>query len=186
MKELQKQLSEKVKDRGKISDIHAHIFQITEKKKNQILEKQNKKLSHLRTDRNKSDTSLDSKTSETSNKAKTNPVKRGKQKPRKSKKKKHKPVSSENNQTQTYPSSGSATNSRPTENKKTGQAVKPTKIKANQNNTVIDLTTQTKKTPKQGNPQQKKRPTPRQQTNEELCSSRKVGEPEGSTLQSPS
>ena len=80
IKELEKQLSEKVKDRGKISDIHAHIFQITEQKKNQILEKQNKKLSHLRTDRNKSDTSLDSKASETSNKAKTNPVKPGKQK----------------------------------------------------------------------------------------------------------
>ena len=61
LKELGKQLIEKIKDRGKISDIHAHIFQQTEQKKTQILEKQNKKLSHLRTDRNKPDTSLDSK-----------------------------------------------------------------------------------------------------------------------------
>ena len=52
MKDLEKQLREKVKNRGKISDIHAHIFQITEQMKNEILEKQNKKLSHLRTDRN--------------------------------------------------------------------------------------------------------------------------------------
>ena len=85
------------------------------------------------------------KASETSNKGKTNPVKRGKQKPRNSRKNKNKHVGRVNNQAQTYPSSGSATNSRPTENKKTVRAVKPTKSKTNQNDTVIDLTTQTEK-----------------------------------------
>ena len=40
MKELEKQLREHVKDKNNISEIDSQIFQITEKKKNEILEKQ--------------------------------------------------------------------------------------------------------------------------------------------------
>ena len=50
MKELEKQLRENFKDKNKISEIDSQIFQITEKK-NEILEKQNKKLSHLKSAR---------------------------------------------------------------------------------------------------------------------------------------
>ena len=72
--ELEKKLSQKVNDRDKISDIDAKIFQITEMKKNEILKKQDKKLSRLRTDRNKSDVSVNKQTTESSKTTKTNPA----------------------------------------------------------------------------------------------------------------
>ena len=59
MKELEKQLREKITDRNKISEIDSQIFHVTEMKKNEIVEKQNKKLSHLRTARDTSDISAD-------------------------------------------------------------------------------------------------------------------------------
>ena len=92
MKELEKQLSQKVNDRDKISDIDAKIFQIMEMKKNVILEKQNKKRSRLRTDRNKSELSVNNQTTERSKTTKTNPARGGRNKRKKPKRKNRTPT----------------------------------------------------------------------------------------------
>lgn len=89
MKELEKQLREKVRDRDKISEINSQIFQITEMKKNEILEKQNKKLSRLRTARDASDSSI-KKHTDSSQTAKENGVNGGGKKQKHSKKRKNK------------------------------------------------------------------------------------------------
>ena len=64
-------MREKVKGRGKISEIDSQIFKITEMKKNEILEKQNKKLSRLRIARDSSDVSVNKQTNVHTKTAKT-------------------------------------------------------------------------------------------------------------------
>ena len=80
MKEIEKQLREKFKDRNKISEIDSQIFQITEKKKNEILEKLNKKLSHLKSARDTSYVTVKNQTDNCSKTAKTKAFRDGKEK----------------------------------------------------------------------------------------------------------
>ena len=141
MKELEKQLREKIKDRNKISEIDSQIFQITEKKKNEILEKQNKKLSHLKSARDKPNVTVKNQTDNCSKTAKTKPFRGGKKKKQSKKRKDEKstPIP-QKKQTQSNAKSrsdmSSDNNNRQTENPKNRKT-------EDQGNSVIDLTKET-------------------------------------------
>ena len=180
MKELEKQLSQKVNGRDKISDIDAKIFQITEVKKNEILGKQNKKLSRLRTDRNKS-VSVNNQTTESSKTTKTNSARDGRNKRKEPKRKNRQPTPiTQNKQPESSANSTSTVennenNKRQTENHRRNIA--------DQDSPVIDLTKQTEKYLKKEMAIQKTT-IPRQQPEKELCGSHKKGKPKGQSSDS--
>ena len=120
-----------------------------EMKKNVILEKQNKKLSRLRTDRNKSGLSVNNQTTESSETTKTNPARGGSNKRKKPKRKNRKPTPiTQNKQPESSTNSTSAmknneNNKRQTDNRRRNIA--------DQDSPVIDVTKQTEKESKEGN-----------------------------------
>ena len=139
VKELEKQLREKVKDRGKISEIDSQIFKITEMKKNEILEKQNKKLSRLKIARDSSDVSVNKQTNDLPKTAKTTTV-NGRKKRKHPNRSKHEKSSNK----QTVPTTKSRSDMNHNNNSQKPENPKNRETK-NQGSPVIDLTKETGK-----------------------------------------